>query len=90
MSTLIKHFLFSDEFKPVNNDSFTINYEHAPETEWTNDVTATNVVKLPEVQYRKLINHLNTLGVQRALPYDIKIGNSIFNFQADLTQGLVF
>lgn len=90
MSTLIKHFLFGDEFKPINNDSFTINYEHAPESEWTNDVTATNVVKLPEIQYRKLINHLNTLGVQRALPYDLKVGNSTFNFQADLTQGLVF
>lgn len=86
----VSHFLENVQFTPVNNDGFTLFYERNPSESWSNDIGATNLVQLPSEQYEQLRTHIDTYGIQKAMRYNIMIGNKNFQFISDLTEGLSF
>lgn len=90
MSTTIQHYLNGVQFVPVNNDDFELTFAKDPNVRWSNDINSTSSVRLPQEQYIQVLNHMNTFGIQRAMNYDIMVGNSMYNFISDLMENTSF
>ena len=91
MINRIKHSINGVEVVPVNRDSLTLDVEFGENIgDWISIFSATNKVILPEEGYKAVLSHLDNVGVQTNIPYNISIDGINNSFFADLSAGISF
>lgn len=83
-----RHFIGGVEFTPVNIDDFEFIFEATAGDEWKQDITTSSRVILPQEGYVKVLSHLNTIGVQQAIEYNLMINNKNYPCFVDIYDNL--
>lgn len=83
-----RHFIGGVEFTPVNISDFEFVFEATAGDEWKQDITTSSRVILPQEGYVKVLNHLNTIGVQQAIEYNLMINDKSYPCFVDLYDNL--
>lgn len=84
---LIYHFINGVGFTPVNKDDFTLSFGTEQADKWKHGIGFSSNVIMPQEGYIALNNHLDTVGVQQAIPYNITINSLNLPCIVDLSRG---